>query len=469
MLDLAIRGGTIITAADRYTAEIGVLEGRIISIAADVGKARTEIDATGLWIMPGGVDGHVHFAQPTSDGSVMADDFASGTRAAAAGGTTTVLPFAQQIKGRSLRSCVEDYRAKAIGQCYVDIALHLIVTDPTPTVLGQELPALVADGYTSFKVFMTYDDLMLDDGQMLAVFETAQREGALVMVHAEGHDAIRHMTRKLESAGRTEPYWHAEAHHRIAEREATHRAIAHAELIDVPIVIVHVSGPEPLEQIKWARARGRTVYAETCPQYIQLTADDLKGFNMDFEGAKYVCSPPPRDAASQEAIWQGLADGSFDIFSSDHAPFRMNGLQNTGKDTPRARTSFKWVPNGLPGVETRLQILFSEGVSKGRISAERFVALTSTNPAKLYGLYPRKGSITIGGDADLVLWDPAARTTIRQANLHHGADYTPYEGMEVIGVPLHTLLRGQMIASNGQVTGRLGAGEIMSREPSGLK
>ena len=214
MLDLAIRGGTIITAADRFNADIGVKDGRVTMIAADVGEAVEQIDATGLWVMPGGVDGHVHLAQPTGDGTVMADDFESGTRAAAAGGTTTVLPFAQQIKGTSLRACVEDYRKKAEGQCHIDVAFHLIVTDPTPSVLGQELPALVADGYTSFKVFMTYDDLMLDDGQMLEVFDTARREGALVMVHAEGHDAIRFMTKKLEDAGHTEPYWHAHSHSR---------------------------------------------------------------------------------------------------------------------------------------------------------------------------------------------------------------------------------------------------------------
>jgi dihydropyrimidinase len=302
---------------------------------------------------------------------------------------------------------------------------------------------------------------------MLDVFETARREGALVMVHAEGHDAIRFMTRKLEDAGKTAPYFHAEAHSRIAEREATHRAISHAELVDVPIVIVHVSGPEPLEQIRWARARGRRVFAETCPQYIALTADDLKGLNMDFEGAKYVCSPPPRDHASQEAIWQGLADGSFDIFSSDHAPFRIDGPGGTGKDNPRARTAFKWVPNGIPGVETRLPILFSEGVSKGRISLQRFVALTATNPAKLYGLYPRKGSITIGGDADLALWDPDRCVTIRQADLHHGPDYTPYEGMTVTGWPVRTILRGRTVAQDGAVTGAPGDGDILSRGPCG--
>ncbi len=398
----------------------------------------------------------------------MADDFASGTRAAAAGGNTTILPFALQEKGKSLRRCVREYHDKAEGNCLIDVSFHLIVTDPTPQVLGQELPALVRDGYTSFKVFMTYDDMMLNDRELLDVFEVAHREKALVMVHAEGHDAIRHMTRKLEESGKTAPYYHAIAHSEIAEREATHRAISHAQLTDIPIVIVHVSGRDPMEQIQWARQRGLKVFAETCPQYIALTKDDLRGLNMDFEGAKYVCSPPPRDADAQKAIWAGLQDGTFDIFSSDHAPFRYQGPDNTGKDNPNARTSFKWVPNGIPGIETRLPILFSEGVSKGRISIERFVALTSTNPARLYGLYPQKGAIVIGADADITLWDPGKNVTIRQQDLHHGADYTPYEGLEVTGWPVRTILRGKTVMSDGRVLAQKGDGMYCTRGLSGL-
>ena len=462
-LDLLIRNGTIVTAAESFQADLGVSGGRIVTIGVDLGPAGEEIDATGLLVMPGGVDGHVHLSQPTSDGTVMADDFLSGTRAAAAGGTTTVLPFALQQKGQSLREAVQDYHRLADGNCYVDVCFHMIVSDPTPQVLGQELPALVRQGYTSFKVFMTYDDLMLSDAQMLEVFDVARCEGALVMVHAEGHDAIRFMAQKLEEAGKTAPYYHAIAHSSIAEREATHRALSHAELVDVPIVIVHVSGQEPLDEIRAARRRGLNVIAETCPQYLVLTADDLKGLNMDFEGAKYVCSPPPRDLAAQAAIWQGLKDGSFDIFSSDHAPFRFQGENNTGKDNPRARTSFKWVPNGLPGVETRMAILFSEGVSKGRITQERFVALTATNPAKTYGLHPRKGSLMIGADADIVLWDPAEEWMLRQANLNHGSDYTPYEGMQLTGRPVHTILRGKTIATRGGLTGDQNGGEYLVR------
>ncbi|AQS47233.1 dihydropyrimidinase [Thioclava nitratireducens] len=464
--DLAIRGGTLVTASDQFRADLGIRDGKIVEIAAEIADAREEIDATGLMVLPGGIDAHVHLAQPTSDGTVMADDFLTGTRSAAAGGNTTVLPFALQVKGSSLRECLTAYHEKAEGACYTDVSFHLIVSDPTPQVLGQELPALVRDGYSSFKVFMTYDDLVLNDAELLDVFDVARRERALVMVHAEGHDAIKHMTRRLEEEGKTAPYYHAVAHHQIAEREATHRAISHAQLIDVPVMIVHVSGRDPMEQIQWAKKRGMKVFAETCPQYIVLTRDDLKGLNMDFEGAKYVCSPPPRDTDSQDAIWEGLRDGTFDVFSSDHCPFYFEGANETGKDNPRARTSFKWVPNGIPGVETRLPILFSEGVRKGRISIERFVALTSTNPAKLYGLYPQKGALVIGADADITLWDPERKAVITQASLNHGADYTPFEGMEIEGWPVRTILRGQTIAADGEVLEQGRAGRYLSRATS---
>ncbi len=248
--------------------------------------------------------------------------------------------------------------------------------------------------------------------------------------------------------------------------EAAHRAISHAELVDVPVVIVHVSGRDPMEQIQWAKRRGLNVFAETCPQYIALTKDDLKGLNMDFEGAKYVCSPPPRDHDSQEAIWQGLRDGTFDLFSSDHCPFYFEDAEGRGKDTPRARTSFKWVPNGIPGVETRLPILFSEGVSKGRISLERFVALTSSNPAKLYGMYPQKGALVIGADADITLWDPERRAVVRQERMHHGADYTPYEGMEITGWPVRTLLRGRTVYAASEGIVQDARGQYLAREKS---
>ncbi|ANT62632.1 dihydropyrimidinase [Salipiger sp. CCB-MM3] len=464
MLDTAIRNAEIVTAADRIKAEIGIRDGRIVTIAEDVGPAREEIDAAGLLALPGGIDAHVHLEQHQGGGVVMADGFESGTRSAAAGGNTTVMPFALQQKGQSLREAVQAYHEAAEGKCYVDTSFHLIITDPTPQVLGQELPALVKAGYTSFKVFMTYDDMVLNDAQLLDVFDVARREKAMVMVHAEGYDAIRYMAKRLEEAGKTAPYYHAESRPQSVEREATHRAISHAELTDVPITIVHVSGRDPMEQIQWAKRRGMNIWAETCPQYITLTADDLKGLNMDFEGAKYVCSPPPRDTDSQKAIWEGLRDGTFDIFSSDHCPFRFE--DDKGKDVEGARTSFRWVPNGIPGIETRLPILFSEGVSKGRIPIERFVALTATNPAKLFGLYPLKGTIAVGADADITLWDPAREVTISQSLMHHDCDYTPFEGLEVTGWPVRTILRGKTIFEEGEVTGARDAGVYLERGTS---
>jgi dihydropyrimidinase len=459
--DLAIRGGTVTTASDSYCADIAVREGRIAAIAERIAGASREIDASGLIVMPGGIDSHVHLAQPAAAGLKMADDFFSGTRAAIAGGNTTVLPFALQPRGMSLRASVMEYHKEADGKCLADYGFHLIITDPSASVLGQELPALVEDGYSSFKVFMTYDDLMLNDRQLLEVFECARSCRALVMVHCEGYDAIKFMTERLEQAGKTAPYYHAVSRPELVEREAAHRAISHAELIDVPIMIVHVSGRQAMEQIRWAQQRGLKIYGETCPQYIALTAEDLKGLNMDESGGKYVCSPPPRDRASWDAIWEGIEQGVFQTFSSDHCPFYFEGAQ--GKQTPKARTSFRWVPNGIPGIETRLPILWSKGVVAGRITANEFVALTSTNHAKMYGLYPKKGAIAVGFDADIVLWDANRKQVIRQDVLHHGADYTPYEGLAVTGWPVMTILRGKVVAEEGKILGEPGDGSFLRR------
>ena len=462
--DLIIRGGTVVTAADTVRADVGIRGGIIVALADTLSGAAKEIDASGLYVMPGGIDSHVHLAQASGAGIVMADGFESGTRSALAGGNTTVIPFAVQPRGASLRECVKEYHRKADGQSLCDYGFHLVVTDPTPTLLGQELPALVGDGYTSFKVFMTYDEMVLNDRQLLDVFDCARGCGALVMVHCEGYDSIKFLTERLERAGKTAPYYHAVSRPELVEREAAHRAISHAELIDVPIMIVHVSGREAMEQIRWAQQRGLKIYGETCPQYVALTADDLKGLNMDETGGKYVCSPPPRDRPSWDAIWEGLRSGVFQTFSSDHCPFRYD--DPAGKLIPKGRTSFRWVPNGIPGVETRLPILFSQGVVEGRITLNEFVALTSTNHAKIYGLYPRKGSVAIGCDADLVLWDPTRKETIRQAAMHHGADYTPYEGMEVTGWPVMTILRGRVAMEEGRILGEPGAGQFLPRKLS---
>jgi dihydropyrimidinase len=460
--DLIIAGGTVATASDTFKADVGIRDGRIVALAASLKDAMQTIDATDRLVLPGGIDSHVHISQRTSPGIVMADDFESATRSAAFGGNTLVMPFCLQQKGASLRQAVKDYHALADGKCYVDVSFHLIISDPLPTVLGQELPALVADGYTSFKVFMTYQDLALTDIELLEVFSVARLTGALVMVHAENYDAIRFLTDRLERSGKTAPHYHATSRPIPVEREATYRAISLAELIDVPIMIVHVSNGEAMQEIERARARGLKVFGETCPQYLVLTEKDLEGLNM--EGAKYVCSPPPRDRASQEACWSGLQRGVFEIFSSDHCPFRYD--DPVGKLTPKARTSFRWVPNGIPGVETRLPILFSEGVMKGRITLNQFVALTSTNHAKVYGLHPRKGTIAVGCDADLAIWDPNRCAKITAADLHHGADYTPYEGFEVTGWPVMTIVRGKVVIDRGELVGTLQHGVHVERARS---
>jgi dihydropyrimidinase len=458
--DVAVRGGTVVTASDVMQCDIGIRDGRIAALADRITGAKSEIDATGLLVMPGGIDSHVHLCQ-NSPGIRMADDFTSGSMAAVAGGNTTIIPFATQPRGASLRESVTEYQKLAEGNCIADYGIHLIITDPTPSILGQELPALVADGYTSFKVFMTYDEMVLNDRQLLDVFDVARREKALVMVHCEGYDSIKFMTERLEAAGKTAPYYHGKSRPELVEREAAHRAISHAELVDVPIMIVHVSGRQAMEQIRWAQQRGLKVYGETCPQYISLTEEDMKGKNFDETGGKYVCSPPPRDRDGWEAIWEGLRTGVFQTFSSDHCPFVYDSPE--GKLNPKGKQSFRYVPNGIPGVETRLPILFSEGVSKGRITLEQFVALTSTNHAKIYGLYPQKGSIAVGADADLVLWDANRTVTISQDLLHHGADYTPWEGYEVKGWPVKTILRGDVVFDDGKVVGQPGGGRFLKR------
>ena len=455
--DLVIRGGTAATAVDVYRTDIGVRDGRIAALAADLPGGRREIDARGLLVLPGGIDAHCHLDQPTGDELVMADDFESGTRSAACGGTTTVMPFAAQMKGQSLREAVADYHRRAHGKAFVDYAFHLIVTDPTPQVLGQELPALIRDGYTSFKIYMTYDALKLSDRQILDVLALARSERALVMIHAENADCIGWLTEKLERAGDVAPRFHAAARPQIAEREATHRAIALAELAETPILIVHVSGQEAIEQIRWARSRGLRIYAETCPQYLFLTADDLAA--PDFHGAKCVCSPPPRDRASQAAVWDGLSDGLFQVFSSDHAPFRYDDPR--GKKVAGAASRFACIPNGIPGLETRLPLLFSAGAKEGRIDLCQFVALAATNAAKMYGLYPRKGSIAIGGDADLAIWDPDREVTIANDLLHHNVDYTPYEGVRVVGWPVTTISRGEIVWADGAFAAAPGRGQFL--------
>ncbi|MGC7402959.1 dihydropyrimidinase [Pandoraea pneumonica] len=444
--DLVIRNADVVTASDRFQTDIGVSDGVIVALGRRLGPGRREVDATGLLAMPGGVDGHCHLDQPMPDGLRMADDFFTGTRAAVCGGTTTVIPFAAQEKGGSLRAAVEDYHRRANGRAVVDYGFHLIVADPTEKVLKEELPQLIQEGYTSFKIYMTYDDLKLSDREILEVLSVAREHRALVMVHAENSDCIAWLTDKLVGQGRIAPKFHGLARPAAVEREATHRAITFAELVDVPILIVHVSGKDAIGQIRWAQGRGMPILAETCPQYLYLTADDMGHPGDDgYAGAKCVCSPPPRDTDNQEAVWKALKQGVFSVFSSDHAPFNYDDPQGKkpGGNTP----SFEHIPNGIPGIETRLPLLF-DGVRQGRLSLHKFVELTSYRPARLYGLYPRKGTIAIGADADIVLWDPDAKVQIANDALHHAVDYTPYEGREVTGWPVHCFSRGEQLVAN---------------------
>lgn len=458
MHDLVIRGARVVTGADVAVMDIGVRDGRIATLGHGLDGAE-RVEAAGLIAMPGGIDSHVHIAQPSGPGIEMADDFASASAAAACGGNTTILPFCLPEDGVGLRAAVAAYLAKADGRCHVDFGVHLIVHRTDAQTLGQDLPALLEAGHTSFKVFMTYQGLALSDRQILDVMAVARRHGAMVMVHAENEAAIEFLRDEAERTGRTRPLHHASTRPVPVEREAVHRAITLAEIAGVPLTIVHVSNGEALDEIRRARGRGARVFAETCPQYLTLTAEDLD--RSGFEGAKYVCSPPPRDAAEQAACWAGIERGDFELYSSDHCPFRF--ADGAGKDAPGARASFRNIPNGIPGIETRLPILFSEGVVKGRISLQRFAQITATNHARLYGLAATKGSIRVGADADIVLWDPGLRRPIRQADLHHGADYTPWEGFDVTGWPVATFLRGCAIMRDGELTGQAPGGRHLAR------
>jgi dihydropyrimidinase len=459
-LDLVVRNGTVVSASDTMACDVGVRDGRVVALAQDLPRGKREIDASGRLVLPGGIDSHCHIDQQSSFGVRCADDFRSGTISAAFGGTTTIIPFAAQHRGQSLREVVEDYHARATPKAVTDYAFHLIISDPTEQVLGQELPALIRDGYTSFKVYMTYELLRLDDYQMLDVLDVARREQAMVMVHAENHDVIRWFSRRLLDRGHRLPRYHAVSHPRIAEGEATGRAINLAELIDVPLLIVHVSAEEAIDAIRDARRRGLRIYGETCPQYLFLTAKDLDRDGM--EGAKYCCSPPPRDEAAQEAVWRGLEDGSFEVFSSDHAPYRFD---ESGKLAKGPNAAFKDIANGVPGIELRLPLLFSEGVGGGRIDINRFVALTATNAARLYGLYPRKGSLMVGADADIAIWNPEREVEVSADMLHDNVGYTPYEGRTVRGWPETVLIRGRTVIDDGNLEVEPGSGEFLPCAP----
>lgn len=459
--DLVVRDGWVATASEVFEADVGIRDGLITAIGRGLPRGAREINASERWVLPGGIDSHCHVEQLSGMGIMCADDFYSATVAAAFGGTTTIIPFAAQHREMKIPDVVADYAKRAREKAVIDYGFHLILANPDDSALNVDLPAAIRQGITSLKVYMTYDKLRLDDYQVLDVLAVAAAEQALVMVHAENHDIIRWLANRLLARGHKAPKFHAVAHDPIAEGEATNRAIALSRLIGVPLLIVHVSAREAIETIRNAKQRGAAIYAETCPQYLFLTADDLDRNGL--EGAMYCCSPPPRDKDSQDAVWAGLKDGTLPIFSSDHAPYRFD---ETGKLPKGDATTFKEMANGLPGIELRMPLLFSEGVMAGRLSLQEFVALTSTNHASMYGLAGRKGAIAIGADADLAVWSPNREVTVTASMLHDNTGYTPYEGRKLKGWPEIVVSRGRVIVENNKLHAERGSGQFLERGPS---
>ncbi|WP_319520493.1 dihydropyrimidinase [uncultured Martelella sp.] len=457
-VELALRGGIIANADGVLTADVGIAGGKIVAIG-DVGEARRSIDVSGLVLTPGGVDTHCHLDQVEPGMGYGAESLETGGRSALAGGTTTAVSFIAQFEGASIEDIFAETMRRA-ERSLIDYSFHQIITNADDATIGA-IPDLVREGVRSLKVFLTYDDAHLSDREFLRVLAAARREGAMVCVHCENYDGIGWMTEQLLAQGMTAPKYHAWSRPKVLEREATYRAIALAELVDQPIQVFHVSCAEVAEEIGRAQSRGLKVWGETCPQYLVLSEDDMD--RPGFEGAKYMCSPAPRRQEDTAGLWEMIGRGTIDVISSDHSAFNMTGVFS--KDRHGTDASFDKIPNGVPGVGSRMPIVFSEGVSKGRISLEQFVALTAANPAKLYGLWPAKGQIAVGADADIVAWDPDRRVTITNDLLQHAVDYTPYEGMEVVGWPQMTWLRGALVMRDGVVSAEPGAGQFLARGP----
>jgi dihydropyrimidinase len=453
-LDTIVRGGTIVTADDTYRADIGIAAGKIAAIGLEL-EGATTLDASGKLVMPGGIDVHTHLDMPFG-GTVTADDWTSGTVAAACGGTTTVIDFAIQDFGKSLRAGVDAWFARAEGKAAVDYAFHCIVRELRESHL-KEMDALVSDGITTFKLFMAYPGVfMVDDATIFQAMLRTRENGGLICMHAENGGVIDTLVKRALAEGHTEPKWHALTRPMSAEAEATRRAIALAEMAGVPVYIVHLSAGDAMEEVRRARERGLPTFAETCPQYLFLSYEDYE--RPGFEGAKYVMSPPLRPKGNEERLWNGLATDALQAVSTDHCSFCMKEQKELGKN------DFSKIPNGAPGIENRLMLLYHGGVNGKRISANRFVELVSTRPAKIFGLYPRKGSITVGADADLVLWDPERKWTISARTHRMKVDYNAYEGIEVTGIPDSVLLRGKVVVKNQSHVGSVKDGTFVPRE-----
>jgi dihydropyrimidinase len=453
-----IANGTVVTAADAFRADVWIEDGTIVAVAdarqrAAFAADRT-IDATGRYVMPGGIDVHTHLDMPFM-GTTTADDFASGTVAAAHGGTTCIVDFAIQGRGQSLRQGLDAWHAKAAGKAAIDYGFHMIMADVNPATL-EEMGPLAGEGVTSYKLFTAYPGaLYSDDGQILRALQRAAGLGALVSVHAENGIAINVLVDQAVARGETAPRFHAQTRPEVAEAEATHRVLCLAEIAEAPIYIVHLSAARALEEVVRFRDRGRPVWAETCPQDLFCSAPDLA--RAGFEGAKYVCSPPLRPAEMAADLWRGLKTGQLSVVATDHCSFDYERQKTAGREV------FTKIPNGLPTIETRLLLLWDGGVTPGHLSPSRFVEVCATAPAKLFGLYPRKGTIAAGADADLVVWDPTREQSLSVRDLHMRVDYSPYEGRVVRGAPSHVLSRGTVIVEDGRFVGRPGAGQFVKR------
>ncbi|MEU3050579.1 MULTISPECIES: dihydropyrimidinase [unclassified Streptomyces] len=454
-----IRGGLVVTAADELHADVLVEDGRVAALAAhgtpaaESWTADRVIDATGRYVIPGGVDAHTHMELPFG-GTFASDTFETGTRAAAWGGTTTIVDFAVQTVGRPLREGLDAWYAKADGNCAVDYAFHMILSDVDASSL-KEMDHLVEEGVTSFKLFMAYPGVFYsDDGQILRAMQRSSANGGLIMMHAENGIAIDVLVEQALARGETDPRHHGEVRKVLLEAEATHRAIQLARVAGAPLYVVHVSAEEAVAELAAARDKGLPVFGETCPQYLFLSTDNLA--EPDFEGAKYVCSTPLRPREHQAALWRGLRTNDLQVVSTDHCPFCFTGQKDLG------RGDFSKIPNGLPGVENRMDLLH-QAVVDGHLSRRRWIEIACATPARMFGLYPKKGTIAPGSDADIVVYDPHATQTLSAATHHMNVDYSAYEGRTVTGRVETVLSRGETVIDNRTYTGRAGHGVYTPR------
>jgi dihydropyrimidinase len=461
-MSLLIRNGRVITATDDYVADVYCDNGKLAAIGTDLPadkfKADRTIDARGQYVMPGGIDVHTHLDMPFG-GTTSADDFESGTIAAAHGGTTSLVDFAIQYRGQTMRHALDEWRKKAEGRAAIDYGFHMIVTELADAGL-EEMDRMVRDeGITSFKLFMAYPGVfMVDDATIFRALQRTGANGGLVCMHAENGGVIDELVKEALRKGQKAPKYHALTRPSRAEGEATGRAIALAEMAGVPIYIVHLSAADALEKVKQARDMGLPAYAETCPQYLFLSYDNYE--EPGFDGAKYVMSPPLREKWHQDVLWKGLAKNDLQVISTDHCPFCMAEQKVLGKD------DFSKIPNGAPGIETRLTLVHNGGVRNGRLNLNRFVELCSTTPAKMFGLFPRKGTVAVGSDADIVLFDPNRKQTLGVKTLHMKVDYNPYEGTTVEGSPSAVIANGKVIIEDGKFVGKKGDGRFLKRGQS---